>query len=262
MTEGSGRPDGSFSYRAERAGRRIRRRRIVLGLGLIALVGAAAFVGSAALGGAPASHPGRTGGTATSVPVADEPSVSPGGTSAWQGFARADGLMLMLPMQDPTAVAYHQAYYGDAFGMHPLGNIERNANKAQFDAPQETSGPVYIVQSSRGRGTGPTTAVDIVMPRQAAVMAPIDGTVVVAKRYKLYGQYPDWRVEIRPTDRPDLRVIIIHLDEVQVRRGDEVSATLSPIGKPRVLPFHSAVNDYVPGGDPHVHIEVKEEAKA
>ncbi|MEX0992022.1 MAG: M23 family metallopeptidase [Actinomycetota bacterium] len=264
MTGDSGRGDGGFSFRAERAGRRIRRRRIIIVLSVVAAVGAAALVGVVVLGGAPGSRL-RAGGR-TAPTTATEPSAGPSASSdeqvAWRAFARADGLVLMVPVLEPTAVAFHQAYYGDALDMHPLGSVERNANRTEFQAPSPTPGPTYIVQSSRGRGTGPTTAVDIVIPKQSMVTAPVDGTIVAAKRYKLYGQYPDWRVEIRPTDRPDLRVIIIHLDEVQVRRGDEVSATLSPIGRPRVLPFHSAVNDYVPGGDPHVHIEVKNQAKA
>ncbi len=262
MTGDAGRGDGGFTFRAERSGRRIRRRRVVVGLCLVATVGGAALAGSAAVGGAPDLD--QRGNRRSDEPAAGvaEPSPSTDEDTPWEGFARADGSVLILPVQEPVAVAFHQAYYDDALAMHPLGSVDRNANKSEFEAPPATPGPSYIIQSSRGRGTGATTAVDIVMPKHAIVMSPVDGTVVAAKRYQLYGQYPDWRVEIRLTDRPDLRVVIIHLDGVKVRRGDEVSATLSPIGEPRVLPFHSAVNDYVPGGDPHVHIEVKSEEKA
>jgi hypothetical protein len=94
-------------------------------------------------------------------------------------------------------------------------------------------------------------------PAQTDVYAPIDGTVVQAKRYKLYGQYPDMIVRIKPDVDPNSQVVMIHLTNVQVHKGDEVHATLSVIGQPRTFPFHSEVNDYVPGGDPHVHIEVK-----
>jgi hypothetical protein len=50
---------------------------------------------------------------------------------------------------------------------------------------------------------------------------------------------------------------MIHLAHVRVARGDRVSATLSVIGVPRVFPFRSETDDYVRGGDPHVHIEIK-----
>jgi hypothetical protein len=168
---------------------------------------------------------------------------------------------LSIPVAVPKAIAYHEAFYSDALDLHPLGHLQRNHNKDAFDPPPPTPGPNYLVEATRWRGTGPTTAVDVVMPEGSTVVSPIDGTVVLVKRYKLYGKYPDMQVEIRSATHPDLRVVIIHLDEVTVRRGDEVSARLSPIGKPRVFPFHSEVNDYVPGGDPHVHIEVKNDSK-
>jgi hypothetical protein len=99
--------------------------------------------------------------------------------------------------------------------------------------------------------------VDIAVKPVAELTAPVTGRVVRARRYRLYGSYRDWRVEIAPDGFPDLRVVMIHLTNVKVRRGDEVSATLSVIGHARKLPFRSQVDDYG-GGDPHVHIEVKE----
>jgi hypothetical protein len=172
-------------------------------------------------------------------------------------FARVGGIELFVPTGRAKAIAYHEASYDDAMEMHPLGKLTKNFSRWAFDPPPDSTGPDYLVEASRGRGTGPTTAADIVMARGSTVLAPIDGVVRQAKPYKLYGQYPDWRVEIEPTGHPELRVVMIHLDDVEVRRGDSVSATISPIGTPRVFPFHSAVNDYVPGGDPHVHLETK-----
>jgi hypothetical protein len=49
---------------------------------------------------------------------------------------------------------------------------------------------------------------------------------------------------------------MIHLSGVRVHRGEPVFATLSVIGYPRVFPFRSQVDDYVRGGNPHVHIEI------
>lgn len=179
-------------------------------------------------------------------------------STPWMVFASAGDVRLTLPVQEPEAVAFHQAYYGDAMAMHPIGHLERNAFKSEFTAPpQQEDGPGYIIQAPRGRGTGPTTAVDIVAPAQAEVMSPVDGTVTQVKRYKLYGQYPDMVVRIRPAADPHAEVAMLHLTNVQVHDGDEVRASLSVIGQPRKFPFHSEVNDYVAGGDPHVHIEVK-----
>jgi murein DD-endopeptidase MepM/ murein hydrolase activator NlpD len=174
-------------------------------------------------------------------------------------FASVGDVRLTLPVKDPEVVAYHQAYYSDAQSMRPIGHLTKNFYKSAFSPPPEQPGPDYLIQSPRGRGTGPTTAVDIMAPARTDVYAPIDGTVVQAKRYKLYGQYPDMIVRIRPDVDPNSQVVMIHLTNVQVHKGDEVHATLSVIGQPRTFPFHSEVNDYVPGGDPHVHIEVKDQ---
>jgi hypothetical protein len=45
---------------------------------------------------------------------------------------------------------------------------------------------------------------------------------------------------------------------VGVRRGEPVFGTVSVLGYPRGFPFRSQVEDYPQGGDPHVHIEIKE----
>ena len=254
---------------ARSAGRKRRRRkRWAAGTVLLALLvagGLAAWVVVQA-GATPAQRAAdRADGTGASSSggVASQPSPKPPisgdlGSGEGQRFARVGELVLSEPSDDVTAIAFHEASYDDAMEMHPLGHLQENAAKGLFEPPPRVPGPGYLVQGSRGRGTGSTSAVDVMMPRTAAVLAPVDGVVRSAKRYKLYGKYPDWRIEIEPTGYPDLRVVIIHMNRVGVRRGDPVSATLSAIGAPRRLPFRSVVNDYVPGGDPHVHLEIKD----
>ena len=57
-----------------------------------------------------------------------------------------------------------------------------------------------------------------------------------------------------------MKVLLIHLARVRVKPGDRVFATLSVIGYPRVFPFGSQVDDYLRGGNPHVHIEITKPA--
>lgn len=177
-------------------------------------------------------------------------------------FAEAAGVQLMLPAKSPVLVAYHEASYGYALELTPHGTLDRDFNRTKFDKPVPTPGPRYVIEASRGRRTPATSAVDVVMKRGTEVTSPVTGTVVKAHPYKLYGRYRDWYVAIAPEGYTDVQVVMIHLDHVRVRRGDEVSATLSAIGEPRVFPFRSEVNYYVAGGDPHVHIEVKDLAEA
>ena len=235
-----------------------RRRRVRRGFLFGAIVVAIAF-GAGALQAvlrAPAAHPlpQPSPSSLAAAPVASAP--PPEGVA----FARAKGVTLYLPAEDPRLIAFHEASYADAATLTPVGRLQRNANRTKFRPPRDEMGPRYTVMSSRGRPTPATSAVDLVLPTAAQVRAPVSGVVIQVKAYKLYRKYSDERVEISVDGHPEVHVVLIHLAHVRVVRGDRVSATLSVIGVPRVFPFRSETDDYVRGGDPHVHIEIKKPA--
>jgi hypothetical protein len=174
----------------------------------------------------------------------------------WQAFAQAKGVKLFLPAPHPVAVTYHEASLDFAAEMRPLGRPVRNANKWRFDPPSWTPGPDYIVMSSRGRSAAATSAADIVLRPRTPVRTPVTGRVIHVQLYHLYCRYSDMRVAIKPRGHPDYAVVLIHLAGVHVREGQLVFARLSVLGHPRRFPFRSQVDDYVRGGNPHVHIEV------
>jgi murein DD-endopeptidase MepM/ murein hydrolase activator NlpD len=218
-----------------------------IALGMIRLsgpsVGSVGLLGAAPLG-APAPQPGVL---ASPSPVA----------ASELPMASIRGVTLHIPGRRIVAVAYHEASRADALALHPRGRCIRNANRTRFEIPEATQGPDYIVMSSRGRPRPATSAADVAMPSGSHVLAPVTGKVVGAKKYYLYGRYLDYRVEIKPDDNAKLRVVTIHLDRLSVRRGDLVTAGVTAIGVPRLFPFHSQINNYIAGGIPHVHIEVK-----
>jgi len=152
---------------------------------------------------------------------------------------------------------YHEAALSPALTLHPLGHLIHNYNRYRFHRPRATAGPGYVVMSSRGRSKAATSAADIVLRPDTPVMAPTTGTVATVRHYRLYCRYDDQRVSIRPAGHPGLLVVMIHLRGVRLRRGERVFATLSVIGRPRDFPFRSQVDDYLAGGNPHVHIEVE-----
>lgn len=174
-----------------------------------------------------------------------------------QAFAQVEDLALHLMNEDVLAVAFHEATMSEALPLEPVGVLEANDNPTKFAAPPDVEGPDYRVLSSRGRGRPATSAADVVIPDGAMAHAPVTGEVVEVRQYALYGGTNDWRVVIRPDARKDLHVVMIHLHGPQVEIGDRVTAGVSPIGLPRLLPFTSHVDYTLDGRNPHIHLEVK-----
>lgn len=177
-------------------------------------------------------------------------------------FASARGLKLMLPHPTPVLVAFHQASKPEALALSPVGRLIANDNPGGFTPRQDGPGPGYRILSSRGRGRPATSAVDIVLPEDALITAPVSGRVVEVRQYPLYGRMLDWRVAIKPAAYPDLEVVLIHLEQPKVAVGDMIVAGDTPLGVVRLLAFTSQV-DYVTNKHlPHTHIEVKPAARA
>jgi murein DD-endopeptidase MepM/ murein hydrolase activator NlpD len=173
-------------------------------------------------------------------------------------FAQAKGLVVYVPTRHMLGIGYHEAATSGALSLTPLGRCTSNDNKARIRTPKATAGPDYVILKSRHRVQRPTTAADIAMPKGATVLAPISGRVVQVAAYRLYKYWLDYRIVIRPGGGSRLRVIMIHLTDIRVHKGQLVVAAVTPIGHPRVFPFKSDINDYVGAGVPHVHLEVKE----
>jgi hypothetical protein len=176
-------------------------------------------------------------------------------------FARAAGVALHLASEDVVAVAFHEASMDDAMALRPTGFCIVCRNGTKFEPPPPIEPEVeYLVLDSRGRSQAATSAADLVMPRRTEVLSPVSGTVVDVKRYRLYYRHPDVRIEIRPDDAPDNRVVVIHLEQVKLEEGQDVEASVTPLGTVRRFPFESQVDRYVRGTLPHVHMEVKSPA--
>ena len=173
-------------------------------------------------------------------------------------FAIAGGVRLRLPDARPVALAYHEASMPRRMVLRPLGSCAICRNRGKFRpsrvGPSELE---YMVMDSRGRPEPATSAVDVVLHRTDRVLSPVTGRVWSVRRYRLYGRYRDVRVAILPEGRRDRLVIVIHLRDVTVRRGEQVVASQTVLGRARRFPFLSQVDRYVRGRFPHVHIEVK-----
>lgn len=175
-------------------------------------------------------------------------------------FARIEDVVLSLPSTDVLLVGYHEASLAGALAMEPVGRGLSNENTTRITLPPDDEhGAPYHVMSSRGRVLPPTSAVDIVMRDDDRVLAPVDGVVTEVRPYALYDQHPDTRIEIRPDAAPHLRLVMIHVDGVQVAVGDRVTTGLTELAATaNRFPFSSHVDRYLDERWPHVHVEVKQ----
>lgn len=235
--------------------RRRRRRGMAFLMGTL-LIAAAGVWGSAYFLLRPAALPRFAPPTIVPSPVA---TADPG--EALPVFAAAGGVGLHLVSAKVVAVAFHEASMDDAAELQPTGVCIVCRNRTKFEPPPATEPTVeYLVLDSRGRSQAATSAVDLVLPRGAEVLSPVTGTVISVKRYRLYYRYPDVRLEIRPEEAPDRRVVVIHLEQVQLEKGQRVEASETTLGTVRRFPFESQVDRYLRGKLPHVHMEVKRPA--
>jgi uncharacterized repeat protein (TIGR01451 family) len=155
-----------------------------------------------------------------------------------RGFGTASSLPLFETSPGTVGYGYHQSLFRTAIGMRPL-------------VP-------HRVMASRGRGTGATTAVDIVVPSRSQIRSPVTGTVVAVERYLLYCRTRDWKVVLAPRSHPRLRALVLHMARPAVREGEEVLAGSTFLGRAaRNDPPSSQANRYFPDRYPHIHVEVE-----
>ena len=112
---------------------------------------------------------------------------------------------------------------------------------------------------TRDRGTGATTAADIVVQPNTEIRAPVTGTVIRGGGYTLYCDYRDEYVVIAPDGQPTWEVKVLHIVGVQVRKGQRVVAGETVLARhAHQLPFESQVDESrtVDPAWPHTHIEV------
>ena len=165
--------------------------------------------------------------------VADQP---------WTPMVTVGGVTLVHPSARVEHVGFHESNNDAARPLEPLPTA--------VDP---------VVLESRERGTDPRTAADVVVDPGGEIRAPVTGTVLRAGGYTLYCDYSDDFAVIEPDTHPGWEVKILHIDGVQVARGDRVVAGETVVApRPTLLPFPSQVDDLATAKPawPHVHIEV------
>jgi len=164
-------------------------------------------------------------------------------------FASYRSMFLYLPVSgsDLTEIAFHQASGDRALSMDPLvpyaDMTEAVANHGSGrsiedsccpDKPHILGGEALRMWRSNRSGP-PDTAVDIGAAPGTAVYAPVSGEVLEVRPYFLYGEHADFEIHITPNGWADIDVVLIHVDNVQVEKGDRVVGGITQLAEIRNL---------------------------
>ena len=203
-------------------------------------------------------------------------------------FAAFDTLKLHLPVPSDavTTVSFHQATFNHALPMTslvpdmslPTARLIASQKRAVLSGaatsapaahaaaaapelsalPADTWHGTVIRLWRSGRSGKPETAVDVGAAPGTAVIAPVDGTVVLVRTYKLYSKYEDYEVHISPSARTDVDVVVIHITDVLVHDGEKVTGGVTRLASVRLLSKLTGLQlrDYTADGGDHTHLQV------
>lgn len=188
---------------------------------------------------------------------------SPNQTKVAKIFARVSSyneLELYYPaeLSNIAGVGFHQASNDEAFSLQPVGLClvdETTETVKNYVASSKV--PVLFVMNTRGRGTSLTSAADVAVKSGSLIRSPVDGVVTLVKKYYLYGRHLDYQVEIKPSGYDNLRVAMIHLEQISVKEGDRVDKGKTVIGKVNAFSrLQAQIERYLSDRFDHVHIQV------
>ncbi len=193
-------------------------------------------------------------------------------------MASCDGVDLhsAVSMQSLTEILIHNASYTYAKALTTKLKEATNADIIAAHgtgrvASEQPTGDNWMtgefIRCYRSESAGPKlSAIDCGGAVGTTVYAPVTGTVVKVKKYNLYdnSDYPDYQVHIQPKGRSDLDVVLIHLTNVKVKKGDHVDGGQTPIAKIRDVYAYIGnsmqLRNYTAKGDNgnHTHIQVND----
>lgn len=171
------------------------------------------------------------------------------------------GLTVFLPCEASKVVTigYHEAENPRTLSLQPMGYCVGNDNPKKMDMalPILKGKTPFFILNNRGRRTSATSAVDITVKPGSEIASPVSGQITKIKRYFLYGKYEDFHIEIMPEGYPDLRIAMIHLDNLRIKVGDKVKQGDTVLANIRMLAqINSQIDRYTGNNFGHTHIQV------
>ncbi|MBA4370004.1 MAG: hypothetical protein C0418_00285 [Coriobacteriaceae bacterium] len=200
-------------------------------------------------------------------------------------FARYRSMQVHLPVpcKAVTVIAFHQAARDNALHLASLlpdasmskaaelrkrasytyttgsgnGTDAAEVSAAEQGVPAILSGQVLRLWRSSRHGA-PDSAADVGAKPGTTVFAPVSGTVLLVRPYKLYGEFHDYEVHIQPQAWPEVDCVLIHVTDVTVQASDTVVGGVTPIARVRDLArkVQPQLGQYTPDAGDHVHVQL------
>ncbi len=268
--------------RSREARRRAAQRRQQTIAGIVAVV----VLGALALGWQYSSDKRAKAQPLTGLPSVDVPVTGPGGEPRTPTVARAanrpadptpllasyHGVQIRLPVSlaDLTEVGFHQASYPYALRLKTkvpdadMTSAKKDKSTHRDKTEQKTGPDAWltgeVLRMWRPRPGKPDTAADVGARPGSDVFAPVSGTVVKVKHFKLYEKYSDVEIHIQPDGKPKLDLVMIHLSDPSCAPGDRVYAGLTRIAAVRKIDrrIASQLRSYTKNRGYHTHIQLND----
>lgn len=177
-------------------------------------------------------------------------------------------LRVPVPCEVLVDIAFHQASF--SYATHLKTRLpttatdsaakKRGTGRTAATSVADESGWLTgsVLRLWRDRPGKPDSAADVGAPAGSPVLAPVSGTVLLVKPYKLYSKYDDVQIHIRPEGHDDLDLVLIHVTDLRVKAGDVVEGGVTQVGAVRKLSnrMRLQLSDFVPGDGDHTHVQL------
>jgi len=180
-------------------------------------------------------------------------------------MATSAGLKLYLPIAQSklTAIGYHEAFSPQSVMLAPKGkevNTKRAVKtlKGFLTLKSKYNTLIYSLMWRSNRSGPIRSSVDVGAKAGTMTYSPVGGKVVLIRKYKLYGRYPDFEVHILPDGFKDRHLIIIHVYDIKVKAGDRVVVGLTPVARITKFSkvFKQQLSDYSKEAGDHAHYQI------
>lgn len=183
-------------------------------------------------------------------------------------LAYNDKIKIYMPYDNKefTGLGYHSAFNPLAQNFTPIGreiNTKKMPREKAFSILRNTKNISYAKMSRSSRNGRQFSSIDIGAKAGAIVKSLVNGKVALVRKYKLYGYIDDYEIHIFPDGYKDRHLVIIHIADIKVKKGDIVKRGKTPLARVRRLSsrIKNQLREYTKEKGDHIHVQVNKLGK-